>query len=84
MEWENSSWIIQTQLLAGVSSPHGGAWRTMDNKNQIMTDAEVKIFILAAFAYISQLKQAAWTHKENLDTITDRELLKEYDITIGW
>ncbi len=71
-------------LQAGASSPHGGVWRSLDNVNVPMSDAEVRAFILAAKSYFQALLVNAWTLKDSLKSLTSLAAVQAFDINAGW
>jgi len=73
-----------TLLTAGVSNPHGGAWRDIANQFIAMDDTAVKAFILAAKAYYFQLMQASWTIKDAIGQLTTLSAIQAHDISSGW
>lgn len=71
-------------LKGGVSSPHGGAWRTRDNRMVTMDDTALEVFLQEAAKYVLAIKQASWTHKDALSGIAGRADLRAYDINAAW
>lgn len=75
---------VYAMLKGGVPSPHGGAWRTQDNKMVAMDDAELEMFLLAAAQYVLEVKQASWHHKDRLSELSGRAALVGYDMDAAW
>lgn len=84
LEAQKDMTAIMLQFALGNTNPHGGEWRTVDNEAVAMDDTQVQAFIQGVFAHVYGIKNAAWTHKDNLENINDRETLVSYDITEGW
>lgn len=71
-------------LKGGVPGPHGGAWRTRDNRMVVMDDAALETFLEAAAQYVLAIKQASWAHKDAISGMTERAALRAYDIGAAW
>lgn len=84
LEAQKDMTAVQVQFLLGQEDPHGGFWRTTDNEAVRMNDVQVKLFFQNAFSYVLSIKQASWNHKENVKSLNDRDLILEYNTSIGW
>lgn len=84
LEAQKDMLAVQTQFILGATSPHGGDWRTLDNKNIAMTDDELKAFFQAAFNYVNAVKKSEWKHREKIDKIDSIDKAKAYDISQYW
>ena len=84
LEAQKDMLAVQQQLSLGVENPHGGAWRTSENKMVVMTDAEVATFLQAVFSYVMEVKKVSWYHKDTISGLSDREEIKSYDVQTGW
>lgn len=84
LEAQKDMTAIMLQFALGNTNPHNGEWRTVDNEAVAMDDTQVQAFIQGVFAHVYGIKNAAWTHKDNLSNINDRDAIMGYDITEGW
>lgn len=77
---------IVASISAGISLPEGFSWRTADNNNVVMTEQDVKDLAQVMVAHVNHAYVVSWTHKENLDALSDgtAQAVAEYDITVGW
>lgn len=75
---------VMADFNAGTANAHGGFWRTSDNVNEAMTDAECKAFLKAAKAYKMALIRQSFVHKAAIDAKTTTAQVNAYDITADW
>lgn len=80
LEAQKDMMAIQIQFIIGVKNPHRGFWKTANNESMPMDDDEVKSFFQACFAYVYALKDKAWKHKENLEKLSTKQEIIDYDI----
>lgn len=64
---------VLAELVAGQTNPHGGAWRTADNRMVAMTDAECLHFLRAAQSHIRSVKMASWAKKDAIMSAATRQ-----------
>lgn len=76
---------ILTALVAGLfTAPPGFTWRTKDNGNVAVTDADLKAMGLALFAYANGIYKAAHQHRDALNLLPTVEQVVAYDVDSGW
>lgn len=75
---------VMADFNAGTTNAHGGFWRTSDNINEAMTDAECEAFLKAAKAYKMGLIRQSFVHKAAIEAKTTAAQVNAYDITAGW
>lgn len=75
---------MQTQLILGNSSAYDGYWMDQDNSPKVMSEEELVTFFQAAFNFVKNLKGSAWRHKAQIDALTQRDDLINYDPETLW
>lgn len=83
---------VVVAISQGITNPHGGIWRTVDNQNIAFTDLEIKALAVSAITYKEQLLRAWSAHKDAIAAIVAShpvafdadEAAEDYDITAGW
>jgi hypothetical protein len=77
-----SAWMAT--LAAGSTLPQGFVWRAADNVNH-QADADFVNGLGTAMTLRgTQLYQASWAKKSELDALATVELVNAYDVTTGW
>lgn len=77
-----SAWMAT--LAAGGTLPQGFVWRAADNVNHAADAAFVNGLGTAMTLRGTQLYQASWIKKAELDALTTVEAVNAYDVTTGW
>jgi Domain of unknown function (DUF4376) len=77
-----SAWMAT--LAAGSTLPQGFVWRAADNVNHAADADFVNGLGTAMTLRGTQLYQASWAKKSELDALATVELVNAYDVTKGW
>jgi hypothetical protein len=72
------------ELIAGIATPSSGVWRDLANIDVAFSDADLKVFLLAAAGYIKGVLYAAWAQKDAIKNLTTLADIAAHDITTGW
>lgn len=81
---QNHMLAVMAHFNAGGENAHGGFWRTSNNINETMTDAECKAFLIAAKVYKMGLIRQSIIHRAAIDAKTSVAQVDAYDITADW
>ncbi len=72
------------QVISGINLPAGFAWRDKNNIDHPADEDFIKELSLAATALGTQIYQASWLHKANIDALGTLSEVESYDISVGW
>jgi hypothetical protein len=74
---------VRLRFSEGATNAHGGYWRTADNQNIAMTDAEVIAFFDAAYSFKLGMIHAAQVAKDAIYGASTVELANAVDISLA-
>ena len=76
--------VFATGIRAGEASPHGGIWRTRDNRNIDFSDADMLALDAEFSGRTRAMQMCAWALKDAVRAETDPALIKAFDIAAQW
>lgn len=75
---------FMTGLISGESNPHGGYYRSQDDKKVVMNDADLSAFLTAYGKYYGELRRALHDLKDAVADATTVNDVNAVDINGGW
>ena len=81
---QNHMVAVYADFLGGATDAHGGFWRSAENANVAMADAQVQTFFLAAKGFKMALIRGAQAHKDAISLLDTVAAAVAYDTAAGW